>query len=115
MPDLDSQPPQPRAVAIWRWLLLLTPSVIGLAYPLFYQITQMMKADIPAVGNWLDVMGLSWALAAVLGFVLGYLLEKWRWGENTNLDRVLSNGFLIIVVNVVINFAGCAAIASYRP
>ena len=116
MPEPEPQPPQPHAIPAWRWLLLLLlPSLIAMAYPAYYQITRMLKADLPLAKSPLDVMGPSWALAAVLSFVLGFLMEKWRWGAVTELDRPLGNGFAILFVNVFITFAGCAAIASYRP
>jgi hypothetical protein len=109
VPDPDPQPLQPRPLPFWKWMLLLLPSVIATAYPLVDQIIRTLNIHIRIDGNPLDVLLPGLALAMLLSFVLGFLLEKWRWGTVPNGFRAFGFGCLILIVNTFISFAGCTA------
>ena len=112
MPDPDPQPPKPRAVSPARWLLMLLPSVLAIGAPFI-----AWGADVAhihrRVGFDVTVEMLCLYLALPLSFFLGYRLEKWWHGEKWDGLRVFGYGFMILIVNGFISFAGCTII--FRP
>ncbi len=113
MPDPEPQPPQPRPVSAARWLLLLTPSVLTITAPLVADASSRalhMQGE-KSLGAAIGIMLLILALATVLCFVLGFLLEKWRGGDLRDWSRPIGYGFLILIVNGIISSAGCAVSA----
>ena len=107
MPDPDPQPPKPRPVSPARWLLMLLPSVIVMATPLCSSLVFInRKAGEP------NYMMLLWfpAIAAMLCFVLGFQLEKWRRGTLAEPERAIGFGFLILILNTIASYGGCNVI-----
>ena len=89
---------------------MLLPSVLAIAGPLIAdaaaRVFHLQSENIlgPAIG----IMLLILAIATVLCFVLGFLLEKWRGGNLQHWLRPLGYGCLILIVNGIIAAAGCA-------
>ena len=113
MPEPDPQPPHPRPISAARWLLLLTPSVLTITAPLVADASSRalhMQVE-KSLGAAIGISLLILALATVLCFVLGFLLEKWRGGDLRDWSRPIGYGFLILIVNGVISSAGCAVSA----
>jgi hypothetical protein len=112
MPEPDPQPPQPRPISAACWLLMLTPSVIAISAPFISDATSHalpMQGE-KALGVALGIMLLMLAVAAVLCFVLGFLLGKWRGGDLRDWSRPIGFGILILIVNGFISFGGCAVL-----
>ena len=114
MPEPDPQPPQPRPISAERWLLMLTPSLLMLIAPI---VGGALARGLDKKGEALTSAALGFmllivALAAALCFVLGFLLEKWRGGNLRGRQHPIGFGFLILIVNGIIAFAGCAAVPS---
>ena len=91
--------------------MMLTPSALAVAAPL---VPDALSRVLPtsgekALGTAIGIMLLILAIAFVLCFVLGFLLEKWRGGSLRDWSRPIGYGFLILFVNGIISFAGCAA------
>ena len=106
MPDPDPQPPQPRPVSTARWLLMLTPSVLVLS-------TLMILERMEGADNGMRLEMISFvvlALAVMLCFALGFLVEKWRRGKINSFVWALDYGFLILVVNGFIFVAAMEAL-----
>ena len=61
-----------------------------------------------ALGATIVAMLIALAVATVLCFVLGFLLEKRRGGNLRDWSRPIGYGVLILIVNGIISFAGCA-------
>ena len=80
-----------------------------MAYPLVNQIIRSLNIRIRIGGDSLSVLVLGLALATMLSFVLGCHLEKLRWGTVRNGFRAFRFGFLILIVNTFVAFAGCTA------
>ena len=114
MPDPDPQPPQPRSTSPARWLLMLTPSVLTIASPLIAQAWSQAnrKPGEDTLGILILSELLSVVAAIVLCFILGVFLEKWHHGNVRSWPRAIGCGFLILIVNGIISFAGCAVITS---
>lgn len=91
---------------------MLTPSVLAIAAPLIGELGgyALNKRGEQALGATIGFILLMLALATVLCFVLGFLLEKWRGGNLRHWPRAIGSGFLILIVNGIISFAGCATI-----
>ena len=111
MPEPDPQPPEPRPISPVHWLLLLTPSLLMLIAPAVGGTLArgLDRKGEALTGAALGFMLLIVALAVGLCFVLGFLLEKWRRGETKDAQRAVGFGVLILFVNGIISFAGCAA------
>ena len=112
MPDPDPQPPKPRAVSPARWLLMLLPSVLMIGAPVIGWVSDVFHIY-QRVGFDTNPELLCLALAVPLCFFLGCRLEKWRYGERWNGFNAFGYGFLILIVNGFISFAGCTII--FRP
>jgi hypothetical protein len=113
MPGPDPQPPQPHPISAARWLLMLVPSALVIILPaLLSVIGNLLGSDVlmPAIAM-VAIIGV--ALGVVLCFEYGDRLEKWLHGEIRNRSRALGYGFLILIVNAIIAFAGCAALAAF--
>jgi len=110
MPEPDPQPPQPRLISPARWLLMLTPSALAIAAPFVGEIgaSAFGVRGERALGAVIFAALLTLTVATVLCFVLGFLLEKWRGNNPRSWPRVIGCGFLILIVNGIISFAGCA-------
>jgi hypothetical protein len=110
MHDPEPRPSHPRPVSSVRWLLLLTPSTIAVTVPLMgdaWARAHQMQGQM-GVGAAIGFMLSALAVAIALSFVLGFLLAKWRWGNVPGRVRAITYGFLILLVNGFIAFAGCA-------
>ena len=110
VPEPDPQPPQPCPVSAARWLLMLTPSVLAIAAPFIGELggyAVNMRGE-QALGATIGFILLMLALATVLCFVLGFLLVKWRGGSLRDRSRPIGYGVLILIMNGIIAFAGCA-------
>ena len=105
MPDPDPQPPQPRAVSPARWLLMLLPSAFMFTMPLMVNLFR--GADEEFFGAMFLVYG---ALAVVLCFYFGFVLEDWRWGTAKHAGNPVACGFLILLVNTMVSFVGCSTV-----
>ena len=110
MSEPDPQPPQPRPVSIWRWLLMLAPSVPMLLSPLIAEARPHLPPGI-ASEEWIGLLGgtflTCFLVSAVFSIILGLLLEKWRHGTIGKISRAISYGVQILAINFVIAFAGC--------
>jgi len=114
MPEPEPQPPQLRPISVERWLLMLTPSLLMLIAPI---VGGALARGFDKKGEALTSAALGFmllivALGTALCFVLGFLLEKWRVGNLRDWSRPLGYGCLILIVNGIISFAGCAAVPS---
>jgi len=114
MPDPDPQPAKPRSVSVARWLLLLTPSMPLLVSPSIadaWSRAHHIQGE-ATVGPALVTALFSFPAFIVLSFVLGFRLEKWTGGNRKSWLRPIGCGFLILILNFLIAFAGCRAIES---
>ena len=88
MPDPEPQPPKPRAIFPFRWLLLLLPTVLAnFALPILLGTGKVV------------VFSVVLAAAAMLCFALGFLLERWLRGEIKSVVWAINYGFMILIVN----------------
>lgn len=112
MPEPEPQPPQPHPVSAARWLLMLVPSVLATAAPLFPTAIQHLfgkNSDLLIT----TMLILNLAVSVMLCFFLGFQLEKWRWGKAKAFERGIGFGVLILIANGFIAYAGCSVIT--RP
>ena len=108
MPEPDPQPPQPRDVSPARWLLMLLPSALLFVMPIIVGEHDPINGGNPYA--WLGL-----AIPLMLCFALGFMLEHWRRGENTNPFRSLGFGFLILLLNYVVSLiAVCVYIRFFQ-
>jgi hypothetical protein len=110
MPEPDPQPLQPRLIHPVRWLLMMVPSMLVIAVPPIAEAWAHHQRSKQTFGDLIGLTLLNSMVAIVLCFVLGFLAERWRWGSIRNVLRVVGFGFLILFMNGIIAFAGCAAI-----
>ncbi len=93
-------------------MVMLTPSVLTISAPLipdaFSRALHVRGEHVLGVAT--GIMLLILAIAFVLCFVLGFLLEKWRGGNLRDWMRPIGYGVLILIVNGIISCAGCAAL-----
>ena len=111
MPELDPQPLPPRPISIWRWLLMLVPSVPILAAPLIANALTRLPAEVASdemIGTLTATFFSTLAISAVLSVVMGMHLEKWRHGGVQKISRAIGYGGEIFGFNLIIAFAGCA-------
>jgi hypothetical protein len=113
MSDPVPQPPQPHPISAAQWLSLLSPSAFTIAVPLVLSTLRTLTRSL-----WMDepvgLLLLNLFVGIVLCFVFGVRLEKWRRGSVQNDFRALGYGFLILVVNTFISFAGCTFAGVFR-
>jgi len=109
MPGPDPQPPQPRTVPYWKWILLLLPSVPILLAPSRIETVGGRGPSEAQISHLLGKGLIGLALAAVLSFAFGFLLEKSQRGSLSNRFRAIGFGCAIFIVNCFVAFAGCTA------
>jgi len=112
MPEPDPQQPPPRLIHPARWLLMMVPAMLVIAVPPIAEAWARAnhQQGEPTLGTLIGLTLLNFWIAIVLCFVLGFLAERWRWGSIRNVLRAVGFGFLILFMNGIIAFAGCAAI-----
>ena len=106
MPDPDPQPPQPRAFSPACWLLMLTPSVLAIGAPFIGWAVRWLRIY-RSYGFDTTPELLCLAIAILLCFLLGFRLEKWRWGAASDWLRAVGYGLGILFLNAFISFSGC--------
>ena len=91
---------------------MLLPSALAIATPFICEIgpSALNMRGEKALGATIGFMLLTLAVATALCFVLGFLLGKWRGGSLRDWARPIGYGFLTLIVNGIIAFAGCATI-----
>lgn len=110
MPEPDPQPPQPRPIHPARWLLMLVPSVLTIGAPFVGMFARQHIYESHGVDFTPEFLSL--AVALLLSFFLGFLLEKWRGGNLRDWSRPIGFGLLILIVNGFISFGGCALVTT---
>ena len=108
MPDPEPQPPQPLPVSPARWLSLLTPALLTISAPFVGMFARRHLYESHGVDVTPELLCLTVAL--LLCYFLGFRLEKWRGGDLRDWSRPIGFGVLILIVNGIIAYAGCATI-----
>lgn len=89
---------------------MMVPSMLVIAVPPIAEAWARANHQRSELGMLIGLTLLNSMVAIVLCFVFGFLAERWRWGSIRNGLRAVGFGFLILFMNGIIAFAGCATI-----